>query len=584
MFGSYGESENLQNIQGYYLNSRVRQSLLVNGNTPATVTCQDPSSGCVPSNFFGPTGSITADQSTFLTANSQVRTFVSLAQARGTISGDFGATSPFATEAVSFAVGGEFRRYRASQVSDLLSQGGDLGGAGGAAPNIDGGFEVYEGVGELIIPLIADRPFFKTLQVQGGVRYSEYKILTDDPRKFSTTTYSGGGSWEPVDGIKLRGTYARAVRAPNIAELFNPVNTTLTNLSDDPCANLRDDGTPIPGRAVPTGTLRAVCIAQGASAGQIGAIQVPTSGQGNSTGGGNLALGAEKSDSYTIGGVFTPDFIPGFSASVDYYNIKVKGAITSPTPDDAIRFCFGDNPLAPPAGAETNPNCTAIRRDPLTGSLSGDPSTTPGLPLTLSNLGRLATDGIDVVLNYTRDIGPAKVGLSFNGNWTNKSTFQAVPGSDNRDCVGLYSSNCGSIQPEFSWNQRTTLGFGDVDVSLLWRHIDRVDYEFAGGRTDDDPFGPTSPNGGVLGAGLGNFSGQTADFNRIKARNYFDLSARIGLTENFTLIALVQNLLDKDPPLVGNTIGSTTYNSGNTYPSTYDAIGRRFTVTGRVRF
>ncbi len=570
VFGSYGESENDNLIQGYTLNSRVRQSLLVNRAANGTVTCQNPANGCTPVNFFGPTGAITAEQLDFLNADSRVVTTVSLGQARGTISGDFGFVSPFATEAVSFAVGGEFRKYRASIQPDVLSQGDDLGGSGGATPVTRGGFQVYEAVGELILPLVADRPFFKNLQVQGGVRYSEYEVLTEDARKFSTTTYNAGASWEPFDGIKLRGTYARAVRAPNIAELFSPVNTTLTNLSNDPCANLTDTGAAIPGRATPSGTLRDVCIAQGAPAGTIGSITQPISGQAQSTGGGNLDLDPETSDSYTVGAVFTPNFIPGFSASVDYYNIRVKDAITQPAPADAINACF-----LPANLSASNPACTAIRRNPLDGSLSGPAETTPGLPLTLSNSGRLKTDGIDVVVNYTRDIGQAKVGFSFNGNWTDQQQFQANPVAVNRDCVGLYSSNCGSIQPEFTFNQRTTIGFGDIDVSLLWRYLDRVEFEEA---AEDPAFSGTLP------AGLGSLSGREVNFNRIKAKHYFDLSTRIGVTENFTLIALVQNLLDKDPPLVGNTIGSTTFNSGNTYPSSYDALGRRFTVTGRIRF
>lgn len=588
VFGAYGESENIQTQSGYTLNSRVVQSLLVNGNTLGTVTCQNPANGCVPTNFFGPQGSLTPDQLDFLRGSSQISTNVSLAQARGTISGDFGLVSPFATEAVSFAVGGEYRKYRASQFSDTLSQSGDLGGSGGAAPNINGGFEVYEAVGELIVPLIVDRPFFKSLQIEGGVRYSDYTILSANERSFSTTTYKGGGSWEPFDGIKLRGNYARAVRAPNISELFSPVNTTLTNLADDPCANLRDDGSLVPGRAVPTGVLRDVCIAQGAPAGVIGSISVPTSGQAQATGGGNLNLNPEKSNSYTFGAVFTPSFLPRFSASIDYYNIKVKDAITQPTPADAIGACFTPGLLS-----VDNPSCLAIRRNPIDGSLSGDAATTQGLPLTLSNLGRLKTDGIDVVLNYTQDFGAAKLGLSFNGNWTNSNTFQAAPGGTNRDCVGLYSANCsspasgGSIQPEFSFNQRTTVSFGDIDISLLWRYLDQVEYEFRGitaAQAAAQGLEGSQAFIGTLGAGLGAQSGKSVDFNRIKARHYFDLSTRIGVTENFTLIALVQNLLDKDPPLVGNTIGSTTFNSGNTYPSTYDALGRRFTVTGRVRF
>lgn len=563
LFGSYGESENRRAISGYTLNSRVAQSLLVNRAADGTVTCQDGSNGCVPVNFFGPAGSITQEGVDFLTATSSSFVRTTLAQVRGTISGDFGVASPLASEPISFAVGGEYRKYTAQQGADSLAESGDLGGAGGATPSISGGYDVYEAIGEVIVPLISDRPFFHSLQLEGGIRYSSYSVDAPDQPTYQTTTWKAAGTWEPVDGLKVRGNYARAVRAPNISELFSPVNTTLTNLSDDPCANLTDSGAVIPGRPIPTGVLRDVCLAQGAPVGSIGQIQVPTSGQAQSTGGGNLNLQPETSDSWSVGGVFQPNFLPGFSASVDYYHISIDGAVSSPTPGDVISACF-DNLSA------TNPACLAIRRNPIDGSLSGDPTTTLGLPIGLSNLGRLKTDGIDLIVNYTRDLGFAGLSLSFNGNWTNRSEFQATPSSINRDCVGLYSTNCGSIQPEFTWSQRTTFTFDDVDVSLLWRHLDRVNFEDA---AIDPAFSGTltDPAG-------------TYDFNTIEPYDYFDLTMRFNATENFTFTVAVQNLFDKEPPLVGNTIGSTSYNSGNTYPSTYDAIGRRFAASARVRF
>ena len=74
------------------------------------------------------------------------------------------------------------------------------------------------------------------------------------------------------------------------------------------------------------------------------------------------------------------------------------------------------------------------------------------------------------------------------------------------------------------------------------------------------------------------------NFNRIKAADYFDLTARFPVSDNLTLTLAVQNLFDKDPPLVGGEAGSTTYNSGNTFPSTYDTLGRRYTASVRLRF
>jgi len=582
--GAYGESENLQTIRGYTLNSRFRQGILAGRTATGALTCFDASNGCVPVNVFGPEGSITPAAADFLVAESTVLTRTSLAQARATISGDFGAALPWAEDAISFAVGGEYRQYTALQQSDTLAAQGDLGGAGGAAPFIDGSFDVYEAFGELVAPIAQDKPFFHSLTLEAGVRYSHYTIDAPGTPKFNTTTYKAGGSWEPIPSLKLRGNYSRAVRAPNIAELFSPVNTGLTSLTDDPCASINDAGAVI--RPAPTGELRAICLAQGATVAQLGSIPVPTAGQANTTGGGNINVKPEKSNSYTFGAVFQPEFIPGFSMSVDYYNIKVTGAITSPTVNDAITACFGTNPQSPPAGASATEACTIIRRNPITGSLAGDPNTTPGLFQSLSNLGRISTDGIDVTMNYNTDLGFAKLALSFAGNWTRSNKFQAVSGvSVNRDCVGYISSNCGSLQPEFSWTQRTTLSFENIDLSLLWRHISAFQQEPLDRQNNFVAYsGPLPSNNSPLPGApqQGFFGNRNTGF--IEAYDYFDLSTRIGVGDNLTLTLTVANLFDKKPPLTGQDIGTTAFNSGNTFPSTFDALGRTFRVGARLRF
>ncbi|MEG8049673.1 TonB-dependent receptor [Sphingomonas aurantiaca] len=576
--GGYGESENTQTLQGYVLTSRVRSALYATNTTTclsgaplgASITA---GSGCVPLNVFGADGSIAANQIPYITGESTTTIRTSLAQARAVLNGDFGFASPFATDSIGFAAGAEYRKYRASQRSDTLAQtSGELGGAGGAAPNIDGGYEVSEGFGELIAPLVQDRPFFQSLTLEAGVRYSHYKVFTASAPTFNTTTYKAGGSWEPANGLKFRGMYQRAVRAPNISELFAPPVSGLTNLSTDPCASFNDRGERI--APTPTGNLAAICVAQGAPASQLGLIQTPTSGQAVATSGGNPNLRPEKSDSITAGVVIQPQqFLPGFSVTVDYYNIKIKRAITTPTPDDIINACFVTAPTA------TSAACTAIRREPVTGALSGDQSVFTGLPQPLSNLGMLKTDGIDLGVNYrTRLVDNVKLALSFTGNYTHDSKFQATPTSVNRECTGYYSVNCASIQPKFSWTSRATFSFFDnVDLSVLWRHVDKVRYEpLAITSAATTPF-----SGAVRG---GQLNGNTYNFGRIPSYDYIDLTARIGVAENFDFTITAQNLFDKQPPIVGSTVGSTLYNSGNTYPSTYDALGRRFAVGARLHF
>ena len=584
LYGAYGETDEEQSVQNFVLTSRVRAAAFAT-NTTSCLTTNLPTGasttpGCVPVNLFGSNGSITPAQAAYLTANSTTEVRTQLGQVHGQISGDVGFSSPGASDPISFAVGAEYRNYKASQVTDLLASApGELGGAGGAAPNLTGGYNVTEGFGEIIAPVVQDRPGIKSLTVEGGVRYSEYKVQAAGSPSYNTTTYKGGASYEPGYGVKLRGNYAHAVRAPNISELFSPVATGLTALTVDPCAG---------NAPVANSTLRAICLAQGAPVGTIGSILNPTASQANNVSGGNINIKPEKADTITAGVVFQPTFLRGFSITADYYRITVNDAITVPTTGDVIASCFGTISAASASSAA----CTGIRRNPVTGGLDGDPATTPGLPQPETNLGRLHTDGVDVAVNYNRDVRFAKLGLSFLGNYTAHSTFQSIARTTpqfttlgvNRECVGFYSANCGgaggfppgSIQPKFQWSQRTTLSFDAFDVSLLWRHIDSVRQE----PLDADPVNGSGP----AFSGVSPVTGQTVNYGYIKPFDYFDLSARISVMENLSLTLTAQNIGNRKPPIVGSTIGTTAFNSGNTYPSTYDALGRRYAVTARVKF
>jgi iron complex outermembrane recepter protein len=256
--------------------------------------------------------------------------------------------------------------------------------------------------------------------------------------------------------------------------------------------------------------------------------------------------------------VFTPTFLPRLSLTVDYYNIKVTGAVSAPTTVDIIDGCFN-------SPSPSNPLCQLIRRDPITGGLNGDQNNVPGVLLTRSNLGRLAAEGIDVTANYQRDLGFARWILTASGNWASKSSFQASPASVDRDCVGIYTVSCTSLTPEFQWSVRHTLAFASgTDASLLWRHIDAM-------RSPTPVFSGAIPE-----------LGGSYDFNRILSQDYFDLSLRQRVGDRYILQLTVQNLLDNQPPLVGGTIGAGGFNSGNTFPSTYDALGRRYALTFKV--
>ncbi len=253
--------------------------------------------------------------------------------------------------------------------------------------------------------------------------------------------------------------------------------------------------------------------------------------------------------------ILTPPQVPGFSFTADYYNIKVTDAITVPTPGDILDPCYEDGDASA---------CALIGRNPLNGSLNGG-GDTPGLILQRTNQGTLISSGVDVRLAYRQPTSFGHVAFSFNGNWTDEYKFQASPTSIMRECVGQYGSDCDPIVPEWSFNTRGTVGFGDAgELSLLWRWIDGVKYQ---------DYEAELADGFVL-----------PEYLSIPSYSYFDLTYRVQPTENIGVTLSVFNMFDKKPPNVSSYIGSTTYNSGNTYPTTYDVLGRSFMVTTNVSF
>ncbi|MFM9828542.1 MAG: TonB-dependent receptor domain-containing protein, partial [Sphingomonas sp.] len=517
-------------------------------------------------NIFGAEGSLSQAALTFIGTPTSTFINTSFASVQGLVNGDFGVSSPFASKPIGVAVGGEYRRYSGAQFGDLPSATpGAILGAGGAFSPISGSYFSREGFAELNIPLIADRPFFHDLTLETGARYASYS------NSGGNWTYKFGGSWAPIEDIRVRGVWSRAVRAPNIGELFAPVATGLNNLATDPCQ-----------LALPTGnaTTTAICSAQlaavGLPASRVGAIPAPIAGQINVTTGGNPNLSPEVATTYTVGIVVQPRsvaFLRGLTATADFYDVVVTGAISSPTVGDIVNGCFG----------QSNPNdirCQAIRRNPLTGGLSGDPSTTQGAILQSSNLGFLNTRGINFGADYSRSFGEIKANIGITGNYTLRSRFQSTPSSFVRECVNFYSVSCDPVLPKFTFNQRTSVSVDLFDVSLLWRHISPTRYEPRTGATATTP-----PVAGTVGSfGSTNPATIIGAYRQIPAFDYLDLTIGANVTSQFTLGFLVTNLLNRQAPDVGNTIGSTGFNSGNTFPSTYDAIGRRFTINGRLKF
>lgn len=549
----HGRSERTNTSENQGLFDRFQQSIR---GCPA-----GSASGCVPINIFGAEGTLTPEMFNFL--NVPTFTFVNtkLDAAQAVVSGDLGFSSPFAQEPIGIAVGAEYRKYSGGQRGDAISSTpGAVLGAGGAFTTIEGSYDSKEVFIELAAPLVEDRPFFENLTLEAGFRYSDYSTSGGNE------TYKIGGSWTPIQDIKFRGVYSRAVRAPNLGELFAPVNTVLSNRATDPC-----QGTVAQIQARGPNNL-ALCQAQLAAVGAgptLGTIPAPFAGQINVTVGGNPELDPEIAKTFTAGVVLQPRFVPGFSATIDYFKIKVSDAVSAPSQSDIIDGCF----------SQADPSfgfCQLIFRNPLTGGLSGDPSTTRGPILQSSNLGEIETDGVDFGASYRRDLGFARLNWNLNATYTNSFTFQALPTTFARQCVKFYSVSCDPPQPKFTMNMRTTLSFGDTDVSVLWRHLSKTEVEprttCAAGSFEPGDEGNCGP-AGIL-----------EDYQNIPSYNYFDLALQHSIGRTMRMVLTVSNLFDKDPPDVGNTVGSTAFNSGNTYPTVYDAIGRRYTVGVNLRF
>lgn len=573
----YGETSQNQQRINWGSASKVQQALLAYRNAAGQAVCSNTANGCVPLNLFGPEGSISADQIAFIDLDAQIRRLVQQGVVTGSISGDlFGLTSPLASSPIAFSIGAEYRKLKAKATPDAPSQiQGEVLGTGARTPPDIGQYNVKEIFGEIIIPLIEDS-FIHKATIEAGIRYSDYSTTG------TSTTWKAGGTIEPVEGFKFRGMYQVAVRSPNIQELYQSPVQSLSNLTSDVCAGptSRPDFTP---------ALRALCIATGAPAGTIGGISQPSSGQINTTTSGNPNLDVERAKTYTLGAVFQPSFIPRFSVTVDYFNIKITDLISAPSQNDILNGCYSTalNPSQTP-----NAFCALISRNPLTGSLNGA-GETPGVILSSSNLGRLSTAGVDLGVSYTLpldellDSSSAKLRFGFNGTWLDYYRIQATPNSINRECAGYYSTSCTNARPKWKWNARVGYNDGPLDVSLMWNHVSSVKLEPM--RPAGIPNNTPAPGGPNPACTIKNAQGICQNgvleaFRQVKAYDYFDLSLRFEVNDNFELGLLAENLFDKKAPLLGAGVAGTAFNNGNTMPTTYDVIGRAYTVSAKISF
>lgn len=549
---AHGETS-LQRQQNNDIDSnKVQQAVFAQNAT----TCHDPSNSCAPLNLFQPNTPINPAALDFIRLNLQVQSLTTQDYVTGSISRDLGDfKSPWASSPIAVSLGAEYREESSDYRPDAASQAGVSPGFGPTLPT-KGRFDVQEFFGEAIIPVIEDMPFAQSVNVELGLRTSDYSTSGN------VESYKYGADWAPTDDLRFRGMFQRAVRAANIAELFAPVNAGTGDLLVDPCAN-GTPGTPL------TGQLRALCIATGVPTAAIdnATITQPTAGQVNAFFGGDPNVTPEEADTVTFGLVWQPEFVPGLAVTLDYYDITVDNAISIRPNYDIVDACY--NSARNSTMSATDPDCAIITRNPVSGKIQGD--IIYGIQQITQNIGEVHAEGIDYSVRYGWDLGTmGSIDASLDGTFVMDASYLPSGDAPRVDCVGHYGKQCGlpstvsgstgGPTPEHHFVQRTTWTFGDFDFSYLWRYI--------GESTVDPTQAAATP----------------APSNAIDAYNYIDLAASWQITDWAKLKLGVSNVTDEEAPFVETETGSTPFNSGNTYPSTYDVLGRVFTVGVTTKF
>ena len=538
------------NYDAYYSYARTRNANIQAGNISRSAFQAGLDGTADAINIFG-FNTLTpgmVDQISIRAQNGDIST---VEVAAASVSGLIGNLGWGASD-IGFAVGAEYRRVAAQFIPDTALASGDVIGFNAGSPT-DGAYSVKEVFAEVQIPIF-ETDGGQRLQVNGAGRYSDYSLA----RVGGVFTYFGAVEFNVVEDIMLRGQYQRAVRAPNVGELFGGQSIGFPGATD-PCG--------VAG-AQNNAALRAICIATGVPAGNVGnAAVVQLNAQIPALFGGNPNLGEETSTSWTAGVVFNPSFLPGFGLSVDYFNIEVEDFITlaGGSLNGLFDLCYNqvqnvNNAVCQPfVGIRNSDGAIDVDAPPFVGLL---------------NAASQQVSGIDVLLNYDTSLGfsllgegDSRLNLNFNGTWTESNQFTPVVGLPTQfECAGRFGQNCGQPIASFKWASRVSLIDGPLTASVRWTHLSAVD--------DNNP------------------DTNFADFNgveRINAYDLIDLSLAFEVNENVTLSMGVNNLFDTLPgtPEFNGINVSNRPNSlllgdnqeqANTYPSVYNVLGRDFFV------
>ncbi len=531
--GLRGNLTDTLTYDAYYMYSRTRNASVQEGNVSRSAFTRLAANGtCNP---FGE-GLLSPTCVTGISILAQNSTISQLQVAQASVSGplfQFG----WANDPVAFAAGVEWRSMSARFIPDTALSSGDVVGFNAGQPT-QGGYNAKEAFAELRIPIISDGMVHR-LELNGAVRYSDYSL----DNVGGVWAYAAGAEFAPIRDISFRGQYQRAIRAPNVQELFGGRSVGFPTATD-PCA--------LPSAAT-NAAIRATCIATGVPSTSVGSPTLQPNSQIQGAFGGNPNLEEEVADTWTAGVVIRPRFIPRLNITVDWYDIEIDNAIATAGGgvNNILNLCYNVIQNA------SSSICQLIARDPL-GVISGPPFV---VSANNANLAALSTEGIDFSVDYNVPLGFSMTGagqsrLSFfflgNYSWENNFTPLVDLPDDIVECSGFFGQNCGDPTARWKWSSRVSLIDGPVTASLRWRHLGRT-------RDDDDD----------------------TDFivEEIDAYDLFDLSFAFNVNDNLTLNMGVNNLFDKSPPILG-----FNQEQANTYPGTFDVIGRDFFISANLRF
>ncbi|WP_306017540.1 TonB-dependent siderophore receptor [Oceanicaulis sp. MMSF_3324] len=455
--------------------------------------------------------------------------------------------SPWASSPLGVAAGIEYRSEYIKRTPDSVL-GPDVMGFNQSTP-IEGSYDVYEVFGEANLPLAEGMQFAEYLALNAGYRYSDYSSVG------TVESYFAGAEWIPVDSVRFRAQFQRAVRAPSIGDLFQSDSNGFPGVQD-PCSNSSSGAFNLLSPEQQQTALQN-CVQDGApSAAPVSQLN----SQVESIFRGATQLEAEEADTFTIGVQYSPEFLPGLEFTVDYYDIEIANALGGATAQQVVNDCILNGNQA--ACAITQRSAGGVLT--LFGERPGTDPNGDGISqaLTTENQTGLFVEGWDYGVTYSVDpnwdFGSLRFGI--NGTLLETNSFQPTASLGVIECKGFYGADCGEPTPEHKFLAFGTWMYGPLTATLRWSHIGEmtdVQTQFYGAYAD----------------GL--------DVTSIDSFDYFDLNANYQLTDSINLYGGIRNVFEQEPPRLGDGPQSE---QANTWPATYDPYGRQFFIGLTARY